>query len=541
MRKTLFLSAVFVICNFLEAQKICSFSNANYNTFTCIKGYNPSFPSIQMTNTINEILNTSGLENSNFVVKSCSDVNNALAFIHDNERYILMDENFFNSFSKENLLYIMILAHEIGHHLHGHVSLTTENAEASRNDELEADQFAGFIIGKLGFNFSEVKSLATKIMSIQQSNSHPGLVSRLESYLKGYNSAIKQDEKTINLYYDEIKKQAVNSILMSNIIKTRNSYVEMLSDFSPSKLDKVIDSYLALKLISQDLPWVDGELAELYAYKNDYVNANILALNSYRKLSQYVDAYSFLILAWEFSKKGGFEMDALYLSKMENIDIVKISNPTILKYYARFLVERGQYEQAINTLDKALYYLSDNIMNQEGEILYSDILNDRAIINLRLGKSSLSEFDISKSVSIRNRLVNNGNIDVNMNFLIDVSNNETIYSNSVLILWRNGKYEECVTAGKQFLKDYLNSKYVNNGDIPFYIGVSLFELREYEESLEYLNFAISKTNKNGEMYLYRGMVNNKLGNYMKSCIDLTIACDMNEPIACNRLQLLCNE
>lgn len=493
-----------------------------------------------MTNTINEILSTAGLSNSNFVVKSCSGADNALAFIHDNERYILMDEKFFGSFSKQNLMYVLILAHEIGHHLHGHVSLSAESEEVLRTDELQADEFAGFIIGKLGFDFSDVEAIAKNLLPEHQSSSHPGLKARLNSYLTGYNLAIQQDEKTLNKYNDEIKEQAINSILKSNILRARNNYVELIDDFSPAKLDETIDSYLALKFLSSDLPWIEGELAELYAYKHDYANANILALNSYNKLSQHVDAYGFLILAWEYSRRGGFEMDRNYLDKMETLDYSGIINPTVLKYYARFLVESNELNKALIVLDKAVAELGENLLD-DAAFLLSDILNDRAVIKLRLEHYADAELDLKKAVNMRDKLVLKGSTDDNMNFLIDISNTETIKSNYLLALLRNESFDKCKKMAEQFLEDYPASVFAENGDVEYYIGCSLFELKRYDESLEFFNGAISKTKENGFLYLYRGLAYNKLGKSMKACIDLTIACDRELPIACNRLKLLCDE
>jgi tetratricopeptide (TPR) repeat protein len=539
MRTLILLSFTIAIASVTYSQSVCSYSNSARATFNCIEGYSPSYPSLRMTNIINEILNTAGLSNSNFIVKSCSGVDNALAFIYNNERYILMDENFFNSFSRENLMYVIILAHEIGHHLHGHVSLYDETDEDSRNSELQADQFAGFIIGKLGFEFTDVELIAKKLLPEAQSSSHPGLNSRIDSYLKGYNAAIKQDEKTINKYYDEIKDQAIKSILNNNILKARNNYVELIDDFSRLKLDETIDSYLALKFLSNDLPWIEGELAELYAYKHDYVNANILSLNSYNKLNSLIDANSFLILAWEYSRRGGFEIDSSYTNKLNALDYTNINNPTILKYYARFLLDSNELEKALIVLDKAVDQMEGNLI-YDSEILLSDILNDRAIVQLRLENYYDSEIDISRAIEIRDLTRIEGSTN-NMNFLIDISNDETIRSNYLLILLRNEKFDQCLTLGKQFLENFPLSIFVENGDVDYYIGRSLFELQRYAESLEHFNRAISKTQANSFIYLYRGLVYNNIGMKMKACIDLTIACDLELLIACNRLKLLCDE
>ena len=42
-----------------------------------------------------------------------------------------------------------VLAHEIGHHINGHVLAPDLSIEDRRWEELEADKFAGFVLSKL--------------------------------------------------------------------------------------------------------------------------------------------------------------------------------------------------------------------------------------------------------------------------------------------------------------------------------------------------------------------------------------------------------
>src|SRR5690554_5349393 len=73
-----------------------------------------------------------------------ANINNAVATIINDERYILYDSRLLDFANKQSDSFwssISILAHEIGHHLSGHtLSQLTDNHKS----ELEADEFSGF-------------------------------------------------------------------------------------------------------------------------------------------------------------------------------------------------------------------------------------------------------------------------------------------------------------------------------------------------------------------------------------------------------------
>ena len=108
---------------------------------------------------IEQILNEVGGSKRFIVTSECDDLNTAIAYLKDDYRYILYDPEFIrdidnNSKSWENLL---VLAHEIGHHLKFHTmpvfgslsELYMQEQEQLRSLEIEADEFAGFILQSL--------------------------------------------------------------------------------------------------------------------------------------------------------------------------------------------------------------------------------------------------------------------------------------------------------------------------------------------------------------------------------------------------------
>src|SRR4029079_16234623 len=97
---------------------------------------------------LSEIMNVTGLQ-PNFELKE-AEVLNIEASISHRKRYILYNPSFINwindvTWNKWGAM--ALLAHEVGHHLNGHTILKTGSTPEL---ELEADQFAGFVLHKLG-------------------------------------------------------------------------------------------------------------------------------------------------------------------------------------------------------------------------------------------------------------------------------------------------------------------------------------------------------------------------------------------------------
>ncbi len=127
----------------------------------------------------------------NFEVRE-ADVKNAKAAIRNKKRVILYNKDYIAKINRKSKTYwagVSVLAHELGHHLNGHpISYDKSDLEA----ELEADQFAGFILRKMGATLVEAQAAINTIGRIQDTESHPGRVSRLAAIRKGWESADRQ-------------------------------------------------------------------------------------------------------------------------------------------------------------------------------------------------------------------------------------------------------------------------------------------------------------------------------------------------------------
>lgn len=136
---------------------------------------------------VKNIMSVIGLR-ANFELRAAN-VPNAAAVIIKNKRYILYNPEFMNtvnSVSGTNWAAISILAHEIGHHLNGH----TLGSEGSRPaTELEADEFSGFVLRKMGASLKDAQAAMSLIASMKGSHTHPAKHLRLSSIETGWANA----------------------------------------------------------------------------------------------------------------------------------------------------------------------------------------------------------------------------------------------------------------------------------------------------------------------------------------------------------------
>ena len=163
----------------------------------------------------------------NFNLISCDEIKNALALTYRGERFILYDKDFIERINKATNDWSgkFILAHEVGHHINGHTRdfliasvLDDQTKEKQREEELEADEFAGFIVAKLGAKYNQIKELMITISSEKDDkySTHPNRSKRLEAIKRGFDKVtiltpkqeqivVKIPKKTTSTSYSDWK------------------------------------------------------------------------------------------------------------------------------------------------------------------------------------------------------------------------------------------------------------------------------------------------------------------------------------------------
>ena len=143
---------------------------------------------IDINSLLNEILNVAELK-SEFELKQAN-VLNIEASVSRGKKYILYNPEFvasLNNATRNNKWAVMtLLAHEIGHHMNGHTSRRGGDKLAL---ELQADEFAGSVMQKLGATLQESQNVMFYISRTEDSKTHPSRNSRITAIEKGWINA----------------------------------------------------------------------------------------------------------------------------------------------------------------------------------------------------------------------------------------------------------------------------------------------------------------------------------------------------------------
>ncbi|WBO86466.1 M48 family metalloprotease [Hymenobacter yonginensis] len=140
---------------------------------------------------LREITEVVGLK-PRFELLATSQVQNAAAVVYSGKRYLLYNPRFVtavNQAGRTDWAGISILAHEMGHHLNGH---TLRPGGSNPADELEADEFSGFVLRKMGASLAQAQAGMAVVSDEQASPTHPGRSTRLSAINEGWQRATQQ-------------------------------------------------------------------------------------------------------------------------------------------------------------------------------------------------------------------------------------------------------------------------------------------------------------------------------------------------------------
>lgn len=134
---------------------------------------------------VTKIMGVVGLK-PDFEIKEQKDIPNIDAVVLHHKRYIRYNPEFINWIAQARegkWACLALFAHEIGHHLNGH---TLSKQGSSPAVELEADEFAGFVLGRLGATLDEAQAMIKYIASAKTSRTHPGMKERMTAIQDGW-------------------------------------------------------------------------------------------------------------------------------------------------------------------------------------------------------------------------------------------------------------------------------------------------------------------------------------------------------------------
>ncbi len=142
--------------------------------------------------TIERVMEYAGLEPGRIKILA-SNIENAAAGIRRNERLILYRPEFMLEIEEKTnseWAALSIIAHEVGHHLQGHSLLP---GGSQPDQELEADQFSGHLLYRMGAPLDEAQIAMELFGSKHESDTHPAKSARLTAIAVGWDIARGQD------------------------------------------------------------------------------------------------------------------------------------------------------------------------------------------------------------------------------------------------------------------------------------------------------------------------------------------------------------
>ena len=139
--------------------------------------------------TFREILAATGIPGvaDRIQVRASAETANAEAQIgEDGQRYIFYNSTFMRELGAKTQQYwslVFVIAHEVGHHIAGHLDFAGQNHRV----ELEADRYAGFILGRMGASHDEAIAAVGTIGGAGGSETHPPRDHRVQIVSLGWN------------------------------------------------------------------------------------------------------------------------------------------------------------------------------------------------------------------------------------------------------------------------------------------------------------------------------------------------------------------
>ena len=212
-----------------------------------------------------EIIKASGMK-ANFDIRQAK-VPNAAAVLYGNKRYILYNPDFISKLTHATgtkWAAISVLAHEIGHHLN---RKSTNGKTSLMATELEADEFSGYVLQKMGASLQEAQAAMKLLGNSRATRTHPAGSDRLASIAKGFETAggsIEEEEEVI------VHDEPVRRTITPSILDTRNIVAEISFNADPNSKYYVTTAMNVVKVKNEKL-YMIGKMEKLNSRRYPFV------------------------------------------------------------------------------------------------------------------------------------------------------------------------------------------------------------------------------------------------------------------------------
>ena len=521
--------------------------------YLCINGYTNYNSSINATSYVKKMLNGIGIQDANFVLIPCRCTDNVVAVVYKGLRYILYDDLFIRDLSdltdKKYYFNLFVFAHEIGHHLNGHTLLPKESIEISQKHELEADEFAGFMVAKAGGRREDIIQIVNAIPHpIDNYSTHPILERRLKYALKGFdNYKIDMSYHDKNIiqkyqkeYEDKIKQHYIKQITeqydnfqyAKNISKAKIEIIDYKLNGDKQHVFNAIKYYKLATAIKEDLVTI-FDLANLYQEIGNYENAQLYFNQAYILTKDP----TYLLLYLDLNQQRGITRidNQEFINVIENISYNQIRNYNAARALSRYYFERDA--KSINADDTALaieimrYIENDSLYiypqdTDMSKMNLADIYSDLTIYYNALKNYDTSYSYILKAMNLYEEVKSEGRLAK-----VTGDNYQVVLINKALIEVYLSKWNEALETTNILIE--LDKHTL---DVYYCRGRAYSGLGDHKNAIKEYSLAIKMNPSDISLYYYRGLsLCKQAETFNKGIIDLYTACSGGYEKACQIL------
>ena len=489
----------------------CGYTDRDMGEMLCNYTQQSSFASsADAEKAVDQILAPLGLPR-NFVLVSCPKIDNAIAITPDDGlRYIVYDNEFISKLHQGNIDWaaMSILAHELGHHLCGHTLRSSQSLEEQRKKELEADEFSGFIMQKLGASLPQAQIAVSKIASEGDDSysTHPNKEKRLASIEKGYLKAGGQkipdhvDETPGAEAFFHIGNERYTNHDFQGAVQAYTQAIETNPDFAVAFYSRG-----QVKRTIKDYQGATADFNEALRLKPDYPEVLYYRGMVAYRMANYTGCISDLNRAIETLPQP--EALAYFYRGMarEQLNDLKgafsdFSNAIAIKPEAEFYINRGLVRYKMNNFQGAV---EDYTMALQLDPALEMAFYNRSFARLNMGDTEGAAADLNQ-------------------WLVSHPEDDEARLTLGLAYLQGRKFE----MAKQQFTDIIKAK-PNHGKAYFYRGQANKDLFEFENALSDYNKAEANGFRNADLYYARGNMNYQLRNMEPAIADLTKAIEFD--------------
>lgn len=468
-----------------------------------LKGFSSSS---EAESALDRIIATVGIS-KNFVMQECTNMPNAAALQVEGVRYIFYNQKWMSTIDNSSFGNLFILAHEVGHHVNGHTldwvllaskAVNKKTLSESRVQELEADEFAGFVLAKLGASLNETSEVINNVTddSDDSYSTHPSRSKRLLAIKKGFE---KGANSTVSNYNTKDRIENHEVILFADGSRWEGPSEEYMPEDSND--GSIADDQRVYRPNGKGIMYeLDGSVYKGNhngGYKTGY--GEMLYTNG--------DLYKGYWLNDEQSGRG-------QLIKPNGVIIVLVNGVNESDIEAEKYFNAGiNKEKSKDYIGAILDYTKAISLNPNYDLAYSNRAYSKLYSNDFTG--ALQDFD--KAIQL-----NPNNIAIAL-----------LYKSRAAVKEKLKDYKgaiDDVTKSIDFKIDDTN----NEKSIKFsFRAYYKFELKDFEGAIKDYTNAIELNPKNILAYCYRGYSKSYLGDDDKAIADLNkaIAIDSNSSLA----------